>query len=69
MNLPVQIYRKKIVIKLCMLLTCALFFYAGDAQKISVTADRTKILLGEQIVVQLKAEDINDKTDFLQKVR
>lgn len=49
-----------------MLLTCALFFYAGDAQKISVTADRTKILLGEQIVVQLKAEDINDKTDFLQ---
>lgn len=47
-------------------LTCALFFYAGTAQKISVTADRTKILLGEQIIVQLKAEDINGKTDFLQ---
>ncbi|CAN5640771.1 BatD family protein [soil metagenome] len=49
-----------------MLFTCALFYYAVDAQKISVTADRTKILLGEQIVLQLKAEDINDKNDFLQ---
>lgn len=49
-----------------MFLTCALFFYAADAQKVSVTADRTKILLGEQIIVQLKAEDINEKNDFLQ---
>jgi hypothetical protein len=49
-----------------MLFTYALFFYVADAQKISVTADRTKILLGEQIIVQLKAEDINEKNDFLQ---
>jgi hypothetical protein len=49
-----------------MLFTCALFFYAGIAQKVSVAADRNKILLGEQIIVQLKAEDINPRTSFLQ---
>jgi len=49
-----------------MLFTCALFFYAGIAQKVSVAADRNKILLGEQITLQLKAEDINTRTSFLE---
>ncbi|QEC68785.1 hypothetical protein FRZ67_16270 [Panacibacter ginsenosidivorans] len=49
-----------------MLFTCALLFYAGMAQKVSVTADRNKILLGEQIIMQLKAEDINPRTSVLQ---
>lgn len=49
-----------------MLITCALFFYAGNAQKVSVAADRTKILIGEQVVLQLKAEDINLSNTTLQ---
>lgn len=66
MSSPLQLHINKASLKWCMLFTCALFYYATDAQKVSVTADRTKILLGEQIVVQLKAEDINEKNDFLQ---
>ncbi|CAN5238069.1 hypothetical protein BH11BAC6_BH11BAC6_16620 [soil metagenome] len=49
-----------------MLFTCALFFYVGNAQHLTISADRNKILIGEQIVLQLKAEDINDRTTFLQ---
>lgn len=49
-----------------MLFTCVLFFYASNAQKVSVATDRNKILLGEQIILQLKAEDINARTSFLQ---
>lgn len=37
------------------------------AQKISAVADRNKILLGEQISLQLKAEDVNAKSTFIAK--
>jgi hypothetical protein len=65
-NLPYSIIANRWIKKLCMLFACALFFYAGTAQTVSVTADRNKILLGEQITLQLKAEDINTRTSFLE---
>jgi len=49
-----------------MLFTCVLFFYAVAAQKVSAVADREKILIGEQVVIQLKLEDVNTKNYLLQ---
>ena len=60
------IYFSKTTRQWCLSFLCALFFYAGNAQRLSVTADRTKILLGEQVVLQLKAEDINASVNTLQ---
>jgi hypothetical protein len=47
--------------------TCVLFLYSVNAQKVSVVADREKILIGEQIVVQLKLEDVNTQNFSLEK--
>jgi hypothetical protein len=49
-----------------MLFTCALFFYPATAQKVSAVTDREKILIGEQIILQLKVEDVNDRNSFVQ---
>lgn len=49
-----------------MLFTCALFFYPAAAQKVSAVTDREKILIGEQIILQLKVEDVNDRNSFVQ---
>jgi len=53
-------------LKLCMLFTCALFFYAASAQHASMIADRYKILIGEPVILQIKAEDINAGNSVLQ---
>lgn len=37
------------------------------SQRISATLDRDKIVLGEQVTLQLKAEDINPRTSFVAK--
>src|SRR3954468_9838937 len=50
-----------------MFFTCALFFYSANAQKVSAVADREKILIGEQIIVQLKLEDVNAQNFSLEK--
>lgn len=60
-------YRKKFLLQICMLVTGILFFYSSHAQKVSVVADREKILIGEQVVVQLKLEDVNARDISLQK--
>ena len=44
-----------------------MFFVASSyAQSASANLDRNKILLGEQVTLQLKAEDINSRIFFLQ---
>ena len=49
------------------LFTGFLFFIVSvHAQSASATIDRNKILLGEQVNLQLKAEDINTRMFFLQ---
>src|SRR3982751_4787623 len=49
------------------LLTAFLFFIlSAHAQSASGSLDRNKILLGEQVTLQLKAEDINTRMFFLQ---
>ncbi len=40
-------------------------FHFSFAQKISASLDREKIVLGEQVTLQLKAEDINAKSFFI----
>ena len=67
MSLLKLVYRNNFLKKLCIFFTCALFFYSTNAQKVSVVADREKILLGEQIVVQLKLEDVNTQNFSLEK--
>lgn len=49
-----------------MLVTGVMLFCISFGQRLSMTADRTKILLGEQVAVQLKAEDINTSVNTLQ---
>ncbi len=45
---------------------CALLFSLSTiAQKVSIVADRNKILIGEQVTLHLKAEDINTGKSFL----
>ena len=43
------------------LIACSLFCFAANAQQVSASIDRDKILLGEQVTLQLKAENINDE--------
>src|SRR5215831_7443786 len=43
-----------------------LFFICAKAQIATATLDRNKILIGEQVTLQLKAEDINTRMSFLQ---
>ena len=50
------------IIFLCVLLLSL----STIAQKVSLIADRNKILIGEQVTLQLKAEDINTGKSFLQ---
>lgn len=45
---------------------CFLFSVSGYAQRVSAVIDREKILLGEQAVISLKAEDVNPATQSLQ---
>jgi hypothetical protein len=42
------------------------FIFSVHAQSASATIDRNKILLGEQVTLQLKAEGINTRMSFLQ---
>ena len=43
------------------LIACSLLCLSANAQQVSASIDRDKILLGEQITLQLKAENINDQ--------
>lgn len=43
-----------------------IFHQQAVAQNVSAITDRNKILIGEQVVLQLKAENINAATTFLQ---
>lgn len=43
-----------------------IFHQAAFAQNVSAITDRNKILIGEQVVLQLKAENINAATTFIQ---
>jgi hypothetical protein len=62
-NSSSKIYRSQLFI----LITGLLFFNtSGHAQTISASIDRNKILIGEQVTLQLKAEDINSRMSFLQ---
>lgn len=49
-----------------MLVAGVMLFCISYGQRLSMTADRTKILLGEQVAVKLKAEDINTSVNTLQ---
>ena len=52
-----------------MLMTVVVFLMLNqltNAQNISAVTDRNKILIGEQVVLQLKAEDINTAKAFIQ---
>jgi len=51
---------------LCMAIILLLLHLNINAQKISASLDRNKILLSEQVILQLKAEDINAGTTFIQ---
>lgn len=42
------------------------FHQNAFAQTVSAITDRNKILIGEQVILQLKAEDVNPRTTFLQ---
>lgn len=54
-------------LKLFILITIFLFFvFTAHTQTISASIDRNKILIGEQVTLQLKAEDINSRMSFLQ---
>jgi hypothetical protein len=55
------------VLKPIVLLTGFLFFiFFAQSQTVSASIDRNKILIGEQVNLQLKAEDINTRMTFLQ---
>lgn len=63
----ITIDRQKIFSKLLIIIISFFFFVSNIyAQNISATIDRNKILIGEQVVLQLKAEDINERLSFLQ---
>ncbi|HRI22035.1 MAG TPA: hypothetical protein PLA68_13830, partial [Panacibacter sp.] len=50
-----------------LILLCSLLFsFSANAQKVSLIASRYKILIGEQVTLQLKAEGINTAKTFLQ---
>jgi len=40
---------------------------SGYAQRVSATLDRDKIVLGEQVTLQLKVMDVNPRTSFMQQ--
>ena len=49
------------------LTTSFLFFiFYTHAQEVSASIDRNKILIGEQVMLQIKVENFNDRTTFLQ---
>ncbi len=53
--------------KLIILITGFLLFVCyAHAQKVSASIDRNKILIGEQVILQIKVEDFNPRTTFLQ---
>jgi hypothetical protein len=53
--------------KLTALTTSFLFFvFCTSAQQVSASMDRNKILIGEQVTLQIKVENFNDRTTFLQ---
>ena len=54
-NFPLHLYRSKMW---CMLIFCVAFLNA-PAQKVSAILDREKMLLGEQVTLRLKVEDVN----------
>src|SRR4051794_23294278 len=51
--------RSKLIARSLQFLACSfLFLFSAAAQQVSATIDRDKILLGEQVTLQLKAEEI-----------
>jgi len=53
--------------KLIVLTTGFLFFvFCAQAQEVSASIDRNKILIGEQVTLQIKVENFNSRTAFLQ---
>ena len=70
-----NIYRKSLMLinqraRIVMLLSCfctAVFVCPqASAQRVSAALDRDKILLGEQVILTLKAEDVNTRLTTLQ---
>ncbi len=59
---PVHILRSVGVWLLLLLLTCA---NSIEAQTVSASTDREKILIGEQVTLQLKADNITESTTAL----
>lgn len=49
-----------------MFITCFFFYYVAHAQKVFAITDREKILIGEQIILQLKLEDVNPQRTALE---
>lgn len=62
-HLPLTIHHSKLLILITSLL---LLVISAHSQTISASIDRNKILIGEQVTLQLKAEDINSRMSFLQ---
>jgi hypothetical protein len=42
------------------------FVFCGHAQEVSASIDRNKILIGEQVTLQIKVQNFNARTAFLQ---
>lgn len=64
----IQEKKKRAILKMVVLacLCFALCSLYATAQTASASYDRNKILIGEQVTLTLKAEDINTRTSFLQ---
>jgi len=56
-------YWRKVLVVVCLLCSSILSF----AQRIVVSLDRDKIVIGEQVNLQLKVVDVNDRLSFLPK--
>ena len=62
-------HKSQIILLRSFLVACVLFLFvfASFSQSVSATIDRDKIVLGEQITLELKAEGINPQTAPLSK--
>ena len=57
------VFKNKLI---CLFFVFFICHQASVAQNVSAITDRNKILIGEQVMLQLKAEDINTATSFFQ---
>ena len=58
-----EVHGLKLLTRSLQLIACSfLLFASASAQQVSATIDRDKILLGEQVTLQLKAENIQTQS-------